>query len=236
MALASAYSNLVGQGPQKRLFDMLARLSKGVTDRPIRILDIGSGGAKYWISISDQTDYAISLDLFDPCAPEIDLNSSTRSGFRVKYINGIAPHDLRQIPHDSYDLVVAFDIIEHLPKSDGYLLLYEIDRLTIGESIIFTPNGMVWQPPSINNFFNAHISGWSPGELKSLGWKKVEGHTGIKSLVGPYGLTKIKGPLGKLVYLTATLVRHLPNSAFAFSAIKVHKPWEGDVHEGVTAP
>jgi hypothetical protein len=75
---------------------------------------------------------------------------------------------------------VAFDLIEHLSREDGYKLLYEVDRISAFASLIFTPNGFVWQPPTEKNSFDAHLSGWTPSEFRRMGWSKLKGHGGSK--------------------------------------------------------
>jgi hypothetical protein len=106
---------------------------------------------------------------------------------------GIVPADLNIIPTDSFDFVLAIDLIEHLTKDQGYLLLYEIDRISKGSSGLLTPNGFAWQPPSENNSYNAHISGWSHKEFNQLGWKINRGQIGFRKLYGPYAIQKYKG-------------------------------------------
>lgn len=228
--LAISFAKVAEYGPHHRVMKEILNLEIE-EHRSIRVLDIGSGGALYWKKILEASSRPIDLDLLDPLQPQSinELGSGTTSS--VRHIQGLAPIALKTLESDSYDLVVAFDLIEHLEKSDGYRLLYEIDRITLGTSIVFTPNGFVWQPPSINNEFNAHVSGWRPAELRSLGWARIEGHTGLKCLIGPYGRSKFKS--ANLVHATSVLVRKVPTLAFAFSAVKQHEIWEPDKHEGV---
>ena len=201
-------------------------------DTVLRILDIGSGGAKYWEKICSTEKTALDLVLFDPNRPK---NLETLSKFsNVTHFPGEAPDDLSEFQSDDFDIVVAFDLIEHLSKENGYILAYEIDRLCRWTSLVFTPNGFVWQPPSANNKFNAHISGWTPGELRSLGWKPSFGHTGFKWLFKSYGLPAYNRRVSRtLSYASALLVRKIPRIAFSFSAIKKHSPTVEFHQEGI---
>ena len=191
----------------------------------LSILDLGAGSANYWEAVLKEfPNMKFRLDLMD--AAVIESSSSSLSNVVQSRIQGTIPMDLTSIHDDAYDLIVAFDLIEHLPKDTGYLLLYEIDRISSATSIIFTPNGFVWQPPSSNNSFNAHISGWTPLELRKLGWKKLRGHTGCRYMYGPYGLHKswVKG----WVFLEIDAVFKIigwraPKASFAFSATKRFK-------------
>ena len=194
----------------------------------LEILDIGAGPATVWErpSIRKLSRYkTIEVTTFDAnqsIVPSEDVNSLVK-----KRLFGIAPEDLREIPDNSYDLVTAYDVIEHLPKHDGYKLLYQINRISRHTSVIFTPNGFLWQPPSTNNEFNQHISGWKPNELREMGWTKVRGHTGLRINFGPYGVAKTNffpTILRKEIYALGTLlVFFLPKLAFSFSAVQREK-------------
>jgi hypothetical protein len=191
----------------------------------ISILDLGAGSASYWNQVlSKFPNIEFNLVLMD-AVPNLS-SASMLNNVRQTRLQGEIPIDLSIVPDNSYDIVVAFDLIEHLPKDKGYLLLYEIDRIAGQTSVIFTPNGFVWQPPSLNNPFNAHISGWTPRELKKLGWNRIKGHTGFRSFQGPYGLSKdwVKGEvLLEVSALLKVLTWKFAGSAFAFTATKRSK-------------
>jgi SAM-dependent methyltransferase len=188
----------------------------------ISILDLGAGSAEYWQKALERyPKIAFKLVLMD--AVPIEVTRLNAQNVEVSRLNGLVPQDLEKVNDSSFDLVIAFDLIEHLSKNDGYILLYEIDRISSTTSIIFTPYGFVWQPPSFNNSFNAHISGWTPSELKKLGWKKLRGHTGFRCMYGPYGLPKnwVKGWVFLEVdALLKILGWKIPRASFAFSATK----------------
>ena len=195
----------------------------------VRVLDIGSGGAAYWSRLLKKYGARLSVTLMDPVAPE-RLGLLQQSG-QVTYLGGFAPQDLSGFPDQTFEIVVAIDLIEHLEKSNGFLLLYEIDRLCRGQSLIFTPNGLVPQPPSNNNKFNAHIAGWAPAELARFGWVRQRGHTGVKWLFGRYGAPLARTWFGQwAARSTALAVRWFPRFAFSFSARKQHSGLLSDHH------
>ena len=175
----------------KRQFTIVARELNRLQanlQRPARILDIGCGNGWYWQSgilnslISDGT---IELHVLE-AAP---VHSALRE--ICTYHHGIAPEGLNQFSDDYFDFITTFDVIEHFSKSEGYKLLYEMNRISKAGSSVFTPNGFVWQPPSANNPFNAHLSGWTPSELAKLGWNRTYSAGGVKFLRGPYGKSVI---------------------------------------------
>lgn len=191
----------------------------------LSILDLGAGSANYWAGVLKKfPNMQFELDLMD--AASIEGSVCSFNNVRECRKVGTIPMDLTKIPDSAYDLVIAFDLIEHLPKEAGYLLLYEVDRISASTSVIFTPNGFSWQPPSANNVFNAHLAGWEPRELRKMGWKSVRGHTGLRAMHGPYGLQKNWAKrwffleLGALLQI---LVWKIPRCAFAFSATKRKK-------------
>jgi len=201
-------------------------LSKEIdSNKIIRVIDIGAGPAEYW---NDK----VLLDFFYKRKVEITLFDATEESglaspselIKVSKIVGIAPRDLTTFSDSEFDLVIALDLIEHLTKEDGYSLLYQLDRLALKSSLIFTPNGFVWQPPSLNNPFNAHISAWTSRELRQLGWKKQYGNIGFSFFVGPYGLLKYNSRLIRVLNILALpIVRVFPSLGFSFTAIKRQK-------------
>ena len=153
----------------------------------IRILDIGSSTGEIWKQVASEnwlkrTGITLEVTLFD-AMPDSSGQGVESDGISIVRISGIAPQDLRMFDSRTFHLVTAFDVIEHLPKDQGYHLLYELNRLS-SVSVVRSPNGFFWQPPFESNPFQAHVSGWSASELKKLGWKKQYGESGLKYLVG----------------------------------------------------
>jgi SAM-dependent methyltransferase len=156
-------------------------------EAPLRILDVGAGSGEIWKRVERRLTSnfgaatKFELTLFD--ANPVDEETWNFAGHKVVRKLGMVPSGLAQFRYDDFDLVVALDLIEHLTKSDGYRLLYHLNRLTEC-SVVQTPNGFLWQPPFAANPFQAHISGWKPSELKALGWRRQYGLGGSKLLVG----------------------------------------------------
>ncbi len=85
---------------------------------------------------------------------------------------------------NSFDVVVALDVIEHLPKEAGWKLLEAMGRIAKKRVVICTPNGFMPQPAN-DNPFQEHVSGWSFEELTDAGYSVV-GLWGLKGLRGSY--------------------------------------------------
>jgi len=129
---------------------------------------------------------------------------------------------LASLPSDSFDAVMAIDVIEHFIKSDGHILLQEMARVSRSVVTIATPNGFVHQPPATDNPFNEHLSGWTYRELKTLGFTRISGHFGFKSFRGSFGLPRLRpAHLGYFASaLTARLCAKFPTTCYQLVAVK----------------
>lgn len=72
---------------------------------------------------------------------------------------------------DSYDLIFASDVIEHIPKSDVYPLVERLKKKS-NEIVFIVPIGVAWakQGELYGNPNEAHVSVWEPGEFEALGF------------------------------------------------------------------
>ena len=181
----------------------------------IRVLDVGGGTGRVWKELL--TCQCIELTIVDPWVPE-GLHED-RANRRICSTLAEASHRLED---QEFDYVFAIDVLEHLPRSEGYSFLYDLVRLSRKVAFVYTPNGFVWQPPSRNNRFNAHLSGWSVRDLKEAGFTEIRGHTGLRTMYGSYAIPKIQRwtVLSVAANLVGNLiVRLFPSKAFALSGI-----------------
>lgn len=185
----------------------------------IRVLDVGGAGGKIW---SDFKCGCIHLTIIDPWFPEQDFQDPADARFTAPF-----QEVARVLEDETYDLVVAIDLVEHLSVPDGFLLMYEMVRLSKRYAFVYTPNGFLWQPPSPNNPLNAHISGWSIENLRAFGFSNFKGHVGAKLFWGPYALPRFS--YSNKLLVAANLVGNLlvkisPSHALAISGLaKVDK-------------
>jgi hypothetical protein len=203
-------------------------------ERKIKVVDLGCGSAEYWKfgALKKVLDSDIlELTLVD--ASDTFSKMDNAFGSNVIMHAGLIPEVLENFSENFFDVSIALDLIEHFPKHTGLNFLYEVDRVTSLSSIIFTPNGMVWQPPSQNNPWNAHLSGWLPSELRSLGWTKTYGSHGFKKSYGPYGIKKTGFNKFTLVIhlLSFPIIKKYPRLSFSFVAIKTRKNPRIKIHD-----
>jgi len=129
---------------------------------------------------------------------------------------------------DKVDCVVSIGNIEHLNKSDGFLLLENVEKLARKLIIFETPNGFVHQGPVDGNIYQIHLSGWTPSEFKNRGYK-CYGTTGLKFLKkdsekGAYKF-QIRGMRMLDVLLSRILfTKYFPKLCFNFVAFKLIDP------------
>ena len=143
----------------------------------VSILDIGHGKGLHLNSV--QFSPQVSIVAFDASSEWLSESANSK-------ILGIAPQDLGIIPDASYDIVIAFDLIEHLSREDGYRLLYHMERIGRYRSFVYTPQGFKWQPPAKDNVFDAHISGWEFSDFKAFGYSRLRKGARLNFLLGPY--------------------------------------------------
>ncbi len=199
---------------EKYCFRVSAELAR---DSALRVLDIGAGAAPYWGGLSARPKFPpTKLTLMDAATT---YGPDQLGAISVSRVKGYAPADLSQFEDNSFDLVIAFDLIEHLSRSEGYQLIYEMERISNSAIGIFTPNGFVYQPPAPNNTFNAHISGWGPKDFEELLFLDRYGHVGFKRNFGPYAQRKqsaIKPP-SVIMTLSNLVAANFPKRCFSLS-------------------
>jgi len=112
--------------------------------------------------------------------------------------------DLRNLPlpfnDDEFDLAVALEVLEHMPKAKGLLLVEELERIA-NRIIVSTPTIFFRQPLYDENLFQKHISIWHYNEFKQKGYI-VRGIGGLR-LPAPRSkhCREISYALGRLTYL-----------------------------------
>jgi len=91
---------------------------------------------------------------------------------------------------DSYDTVIASEVLEHLEKERGSECLREFERVSSKKVILLTPQ----HPGEREGFatsvgfnpYEAHVSKWSLDELRSLGYRVYGAGFRFSHLFGKY--------------------------------------------------
>ncbi|MFN2461587.1 MAG: class I SAM-dependent methyltransferase [Candidatus Velthaea sp.] len=181
------------------------------------VLDVGCGAetSLFRFIKKPPQQRRVGLDHF---APSVERSRAAR--IHDEYMVADV-FDARQVGDKSFDCVTLIDVVEHFEKSDGYRLLLRLEHIARRRLVVVTPNGFLPQEPYDGNESQRHLSGWSAGELRTLGYR-VYGGNGAKKLRGEYALPTIRpAVLGTVAsMLTQFLTVRTPARAFHLFAVK----------------
>ncbi len=177
------------------------------------VLDLGCGNHSM-VPILPSGIRKVGVELYKPYYEE-----SLKKGRHDQLINA----DVTQVnfPDKSFDAVVLLDVIEHLPKAEGKMLLQKMQRWARKKVVVFTPNGFLHQDDYDDNPYMEHRSGWEAGEMRGEGFR-VYGVRGFKVLKkdsfehSPEKWSAIDG----LADLTQVVTYHVPSWAFQIFCVK----------------
>lgn len=124
----------------------------GATQGCASALDIGSGSGKY----RPPVPYWITLD------------AGRGRPLSDHHLAGDLLEILPNVDARSVDLVYALDVIEHLERDDGLVLLWHMERIARRRVLLFTPNGFM--PLVDPNPWMNHRSGWTPDDFRERGY------------------------------------------------------------------
>ena len=141
---------------------------KNALDKPTVMLDLGAGVRPFTLL---SPEIHIIIEMFEPYL-QIMRNKP--------YANTVLIQDdvlkfCKSQNSNSIDTVIINDVIEHLSREDGEILIHELMRITSNQILVFTPNGFMemheqecthgWQ--ILGNSAQNHISGWEPGDFNN---------------------------------------------------------------------
>ena len=145
-------------------------------------LDVGCGGYSHLSRFRPQIT-SVGLDVFPEAIEKSQANGSPDryivADIRAESVEQL----LSNVGGKKFDLVLLYDVIEHLPKKKGFELLEKCEQLASKYVLLQTPNGFLEQGPEFGNEHQRHLSGWFPQDFAGLGYK-VYGARGTKYLRG----------------------------------------------------
>lgn len=177
------------------------------------VLDVGCGNEGVLLRRVPGIPHAVGVDLALPTA-------GSPSELHSEYVR----LDIRQLAErfepGTFDAVVALDVVEHLSKAEGMVLLESIERIAARRVVVFTPNGFLSQPPSPVNPHQEHRSGWKAADFADRGYR-IRGVNGWRPLRGEYA--ELRGPSRnwwRLSLLSFPLTERNPRFAFQLLCVK----------------
>jgi SAM-dependent methyltransferase len=179
------------------------------------ILDVGCGTASP-LATAGVTGRVFGMDV----APAA-LAAAKRLGYHAGLVRADATTVGRIVRPRSVDAVVALDMIEHLDRPAALALVVDFERIARRRVVLLTPNGFVPQPAEPDNPYQEHRSGFTPADLRRLGYR-LHGVFGLKWLLGPYAECRIPPRFfwRRVSDLSAPFTAPLPALAFALLATK----------------
>ena len=180
------------------------------------LLDIGCGEGYHLEAIKNSLAFSIGIDSF---LPSLHIARDQKRYTHTIQMNANLVENA--FYNTVFDAVVAFDLIEHLSKSEGNALLKAMERISRKKIIVFTPNGYLHQSALGGNPFQIHRSGWTAAEMRARGYE-VTGVHGIKPLLGEASIPKFRPKkFWKIIsVLTQALCLRLPQISFQIFCVK----------------
>ncbi len=199
----------------RNIFKDRVQILKDSTKECESVLDLGCGKDSIikYCNIKD----SLGVDAFEPYILESRENK-IHNKYILKNINDV------EFNPNSFDAVIALEVLEHLPKGEGMNLLKKMERWAKKKVIISCPNGFVSQDGYDNNSFQKHLSSWTPEEFREKGYE-IFGFHGFKKLRGHMSDVKYKPVFiwERISDLTQLFTYRLfCDYSFQFYAIKEH--------------
>jgi 2-polyprenyl-3-methyl-5-hydroxy-6-metoxy-1,4-benzoquinol methylase len=139
------------------------------------VLDVGCG-VDSPVQYLPKDVYRVGVDIYGPA-----IQSSKNRGIHNEYFEINVDDIDQQFDDNSFDCVLASDVIEHVTKEKGLELIDKMERVAKHKVIIFTPRGFVHQDEHDGNPWQIHKSGWEVAEMKERGYEVI-GISGLKSV------------------------------------------------------
>ena len=167
----------------KLLFGRFAEQSHRLLEREVigscaTLLDLGCGSNSPVRKFSRRLHHTVGVDGFELAVKESE-KARIHNAYRTMDVMNIGKH----FQPDSFDCVLAFDLIEHLAKEDGLELLAMMEQIASKKVIVYTPNGFLPQHEIDSNRYQVHLSGWEVAEMHARGYRVI-GINGWKPLRG----------------------------------------------------
>jgi SAM-dependent methyltransferase len=178
------------------------------------VLDVGCGNKGKLPALVPGIRYSLGVD-FE--LPDEGSAEALHSAYRELDVRSISTSFERR----AFDCVVALDVVEHLTREDGRHLLDAMECVASKRVIVFTPNGFLPQPGTLENPFQEHLSGWTVDDFVSRGYSVV-GVNGWRPLRGAYAAIRWRPAWfwWRLSLLTECFVRARPRHAFQLLCMK----------------
>jgi SAM-dependent methyltransferase len=180
------------------------------------VLDVGCGTEAVFRKYVTDVTYSVGVDVHLP-RDEISRGHHTHDDYVMADIRCLD----KVFKPESFETVVALDVIEHLSRDDGFVLLSAMESIAVRRVVVFTPNGFLPQMGTAQNPHQEHLSGWHVDDFEDRGYR-VLGLHGYRPLRGAYAGIRFRPQAlwERVALMTQPLVRSHPEHAFQLLCIK----------------
>jgi SAM-dependent methyltransferase len=195
----------------------LDALDAAVSPGSRSLLDVGCGVYSPVEHLLPRLSWAVGVDLVE--------RPREAGGRPVSGHHAFVRGDIRELAGlfrpDSFDVVAALDVIEHLDKKEGLQLIEAAESIARSTVIFFTPNGFLPQSAFDGNPHQIHRSGWTVEEFRSRGYEVVGIH-GWRPLRTERATIAWRPHRlwGRVSLYTQALVKERPHRAFQLLCVK----------------
>ena len=168
---------------------------------PSSVLDVGAGFGKWGFLCREYLEVwndRVKKDEWELQVDGIEIFPEYHNVIQPYIYDHIYYQDARKFkPKKQYDLVIACDVIEHMPKKDGLDLVNIMSSSWSGNCIISIPLGDEWMKNTYGrNPYDAHLATWSEADM-SEEWHRIKVMVPDGRLIGIF--FKGKGFTDKIV-------------------------------------
>jgi SAM-dependent methyltransferase len=183
------------------------------------LLDVGCGFNSPIQHLKHLPNFSVGVDGFLPV-----IEQSRAKGIHDEYHQKSLLHIEKAFGAESFDCVLASDVIEHFREQDALNLISQMEKIARKKIIIFTPNGFLPQGEEYGNPFQKHLSGWTSHQMESMGYRVI-GIEGFKCFRGEMARILWRPRLFWLMVslLSQTFTGNHPSWAFRILCIKEKK-------------
>ena len=180
----------------------------------LSILEAGCGAGNLIRSpyFPKEMPLKVGLEIFRPY-----VDRAHQRGFYDLTVQG----DVRSLPFadNSIDCVICVEVIEHMPKDQGFALIGELERIARKQLIISTTDLPLQEidpaRAADGNLYMYHQARWKPQDFREKGFE----------VYGMYPRFTEGSPYDPIYFLSYVLplmwlVKHSPERAKAFTAVK----------------
>ena len=213
--LVFQYYNLIRLPVAKFNLNYVHVLEKEIQDCK-SVLDLGCGINSALGKINTNNKYTVGVDIFKEY-----IDESKKKKIHDQYFLANIMEIDQIFTSKTFDCVILIDVIEHLEKIEGIVLIKKIKEIAKKKIIIFTPNGFLKTGKNIKNPHLGHKSGWNVKIFKKLNFEVI-GMNGIKFLRDNSSCIKYnpKNFWRAISSITNIFIRRIPQFAFHLLCIK----------------